>query len=210
MTGAPSPDQPRRRSWRLRVPITAVLLVGVGGMVLLAVLTVLVIGLGSNRRNTFDLLSEKADLVVSAIEQQVRLHLEPSRHQAEFLSRMVAARELDFGNRAQIADVLYTALAATPEVSSLVAVDTSAQATLVGRSGLVFAHDWSDDPVIRERLEEASRTKQPYWGEILWTREMPARSYAPRWLPVNMAPKWPFSKPPPQTKAAATAAMQAA
>ncbi len=174
MTGTPTPHQPRRRSWRPRIPIIAVLLIGVGGLVLAAVLTVLVIGLGSNRRNTFDLLSEKADLVVSAIEQQVRLHLEPSRHQAEFLARLVAARELDFGNRAQIAEVLYTALAATPEVSSLVAVDASWQATLVGRSGLVLAYDWSDDPVVRERLEEASRTKQPYWGEVLWTREVGA------------------------------------
>lgn len=174
MTLAPLPEQPRRRSWRLRVPITAVLLIGIGGLVLAAVLTVLVIGLGSSRRNTFDLLSEKADLVVNAIEQQVRLHLEPSRHQAEFLARMVAAGELDLANRAQVSDTLYAALAATPEVNSLLLVDTSWQATLVGRSGNVLVNDWSDDPVVRERLEEASRTKQSYWGEVLWTRPLGA------------------------------------
>lgn len=174
MTLASPPGQARHRSWRPRVPIIAVLLVGIGGLVLAAVLTVLVIGLGSSRRNTFDLLSDKADQVVNAIEQQVRLHLEPSHHQAEFLARMVAARELDIGNRSQISEVLYAALAATPEVTTLVVVDAALQATLIGRSGVVVLNDWSDEPVVRERLEEASRTKQPYWGEVLWTRDVGA------------------------------------
>ena len=164
----------RRRVWLPRIPIVGVLLVGIGGLVLAAVLTVLAIGLGSSRRNTFDLLSDKADLVVTAIEQQIRLHLEPARHQAEFIARMVAARELDIGNRAQVADVLYAAQAGSPEVNSLVLVDTAHQATLVARNGYVEVNDWSEDGAARERLEEVSKTKQPFWGEVLWTRGLGA------------------------------------
>ncbi|MBL8689187.1 MAG: adenylate/guanylate cyclase domain-containing protein [Rhodospirillaceae bacterium] len=164
----------RRRFWLPRIPIVGVLLVGIGGLVLAAVLTVLAIGLGSSRRNTFDLLSDKADLVVTAIEQQIRLHLEPARHQAEFIARMVAARELDIGNRAQVAETLYAAQAGSPEVSSLILLDTANQATLVARTGYVLVNDWSDDAAARERLEEASKTKQSFWGEVLWTRGLGA------------------------------------
>lgn len=167
-------EQRRRRLWMPRIPIVGVLVVGIGGLVLAAVLTVLAIGLGSSRRNTFDLLSDKADLVVTAIEQQIRLHLEPPRHQAEFIARMVAARELDIGNRVQVADVLYAAQAGSPEVNSLILVDTANQATLVARNGTVSVSDWSDDSQARERLEEASKTKQPFWGEVLWTRGLGA------------------------------------
>lgn len=174
MTGMPLPEERPRRSWRPRLPIVAVLLVGIGGLVLTAVLTVLFIGLDSSRRNTFGLLSEKADFVVNAIEQQIRLHLEPARHQAEFLARMIAGRELDPTNRTQASDALYTALAATPEVNSLVIVDTAMQMTLVARSGLVIVNDLTDETAARERLDEASRTKQPFWGDVLWTRQLGA------------------------------------
>lgn len=174
MTTSPPVEQRRRRPWLPRIPIVGVLLVGFGGLVLAAVLTVLAIGIGSSRRNTFDLLSDKAELVVTAIEQQIRLHLEPARHQAEFVARMVAARELDIANRAQVADVLYAAQAGSPEVSSLILVDTADQATLVARNGIVTVSDWSDDGAARDRLEEASKTKQSYWGEVLWTRALGA------------------------------------
>ena len=164
----------RRRFWQPRIPIVGVLLVGIGGLVLAAVLTVLAIGIGSSRRNTFDLLSDKADLAVTAVEQQIRLHLEPARHQAEFIARMVAARELDIGNRALVADVLYAAQAGSPEVNSLVIVDTANQATIVSRNGTVLVNDWSDDSAGRDRLEEVSKTKQSFWGEVLWTQDLGA------------------------------------
>ena len=163
------PGPRRRRSWLPRIPIVAVLLVGIGGLVLAAVLTVLAIGLGSSRRNTFDLLYDKADLVVTAVEQQIRLHLEPAQSQGEFVASMVASRELDLGNRAQVAETLYAAQAGSPEVNSLVLIDTVYQATIVSRGGNILVNDWSDDAASRERLEEASRTKQSYWGEVLWT-----------------------------------------
>jgi len=164
----------RRRVWRPRIPILVVLLVGIGGLVAAAVLSVLAIGLGSSTRNTYDLLADKADLVMSSVEQQIRLHLEPARHQAEFLADMVASRELDIANRTQLAEALYAAQSATPDVSSLILVDAAMQAMIVTRAGVVTFYDWSDDQVTRERLEEAGRTKQPFWGEVLWTRQLGA------------------------------------
>jgi class 3 adenylate cyclase len=174
MSLEPLPAPIQGRFWRPRIPILVVLLVGIGGLVAAAVLSVLAIGLGSSTRNTYDLLADKADLVMSSVEQQIRLHLEPAHHQAEFLAHMVSARELDIANRAQVADVLYAAQSATSDVSSLVLVDTAFQAIIVSRAGVVTFNDWSDDPAIRERLDEASRTKQPFWGEVLWTRQLGA------------------------------------
>jgi adenylate cyclase len=173
MTVEPPSSPPRgRRRWRLRMPILGVLVFGIGGLVAAAVVTVLLIGLGSSRRNTYDLLSDKADLAMSAIEQQIRLHLEPARHQGEFMARLVAAGELDIGNGAQVAEMLYGAMAGTPEVNSLLIVDPGWQAIRVSRGGTIQLSDLSGDYLIRERVEEASHTKQPYWGEVLWTREL--------------------------------------
>src|SRR3546814_8640486 len=50
---------------RLRLPIAAVLVVGFGTLMLVAVASVLFIGLGSAGRNTFSLLQDKADLARS-------------------------------------------------------------------------------------------------------------------------------------------------
>jgi class 3 adenylate cyclase len=172
MTVETPSSPPRRRRWRLRVPILSVLVLGVGGLVAAAVLTVLLIGLGSSRHNTYDLLSDKADLAMNAIEQQIRLHLEPARHQGEFIARLVAGGELDLANSSQVADMLFASQAATPEVNSLFVVDPNAQALRVTRSGTTQLLYLGNDAAVRERIDEASRTKQPFWGDVLWTQEL--------------------------------------
>ena len=93
--------------------------------------------------------------------------------------RPAAGRDVVFGirpediqDRALVADVLYAAQAGSPEVNSLVIVDTANQATIVSRNGTVLVNDWSDDSAGRDRLEEVSKTKQSFWGEVLWTQDL--------------------------------------
>src|SRR3546814_19881695 len=69
---------------RLRLPIAAVLVVGFGTLMLVAVASVLFIGLGSAGRNPFSLLQDKAALAIDNVQVRLDRELAPDRDQADF------------------------------------------------------------------------------------------------------------------------------
>ncbi|MBI1779723.1 MAG: HAMP domain-containing protein [Proteobacteria bacterium] len=143
------------------------LLVGIAGLVLVAVASVLTIGLTTSRQNTYDLLRSNAETAVGYIVGQVHQHLDAPRQQAEFLAQLVASSELSLEDKPRLADTLYAALAGTPQVAALAVLDTAGQAFRVTRSGAVLIDDWSADARVRNWLELAGRTKQSFWGELV-------------------------------------------
>ena len=82
-------DSTQRRDRRLRLPIAWVLIVGFGGLVALAVASVLFIGASSNVKNTFTLLHQSGTLRLDTIETHIRDQLDP----VEFLGRGLGARD---------------------------------------------------------------------------------------------------------------------
>jgi len=162
----------RPRAPRLRLSIVTVLAAGFGALVLAAVASVLVIGLWSASRNTLDLLRDKAEVATEVLVMRTRRHLEPAYDQAQYLAELIASGELDPKDRERMADYLLGAMAATPQVRGLAFIDTDYDVLRAGRSAegpVVGMVNWSDDPEVREQMEEARARTLPYWGELIWS-----------------------------------------
>src|SRR3546814_1536757 len=99
---------------RLRLPIAAVLVVGFGTLMLVAVASVLFIGLGSAGRNTFSLLQDKADLALDNVQVRLGHQLAPVRDQADFLAGRILAGAFDTDGPQPLTDALTRALTAHP------------------------------------------------------------------------------------------------
>ena len=145
---------------------------GFGGLVFLAVAAVLVISLWSAQRNTVDLLSDKAELQLSALVERVRTHLDPVSEGNAFIAGLMARGEVDPGDHAQLVDYMTAAMAATPQVRGMSFVDTKLMVTRAVRSkeGVsIRLTDWSGNRKVALMMENARAQPQPYWGELVWS-----------------------------------------
>lgn len=181
------PDRPdgwRRK--RLRLPIAAVLTAGFGGLMLLAVASVLVLGINTSGRNTFQLLSDKAELLIGGLDARVRAQLEPARAQAEFLARQIAAGEIDPGDRVRMGDLLRGALAPAPQITGVAFLDMRGiwfAATRKAGTGIEVGA--FPDPVGSAlELRMAQQINGPVWVDPEWVEDFRASILSVR-VPVR-------------------------
>jgi class 3 adenylate cyclase len=157
---------------RMRVPIAAALVGGLSLVILLAVGSVLAIGLYSAQQNTLTLLRDNADIGMRLVEARVRSQLDPVAAIGTNLARMVADGEVDSTDRSQMTDVMRGALAATPQVSAFLFADanlgTRAFARLAGKI-VELPGPPPDTPALREAVDEARLATGPYWSAPIWT-----------------------------------------
>ena len=76
---------------RLTIGMRAGLTIGIGGLVLLAVVTVLFLGFGSARRNTQDLLLGNARIALQLIQNGIHAELRPVERQVGFVGTFMEA-----------------------------------------------------------------------------------------------------------------------
>ena len=68
-------------------------------LLLVAVLSVLFIGLWIGAKNIQQLLQQQASMILATTSDKVRTHLEPARNQVTLLGRLIAAGEVDPARR---------------------------------------------------------------------------------------------------------------
>lgn len=162
---------PARRRLRPTATTPVALTLGIGAFVLVAVLSVLAVGVWSGYRNTADLLRQKATLVVDAAIDRLALHLGAAEEQTLFVARSIAEGEVLRGDLDAFVPMLSGALAALPQTNALYFLDTEHRLTGVERDGEgivpVFA-GLALDPDMRQILAEAATHRTPYWAEMLW------------------------------------------
>jgi class 3 adenylate cyclase len=151
------------------------LTLGIGGLVLLAVVTVLFLGFGSARRNTQDLLLERARVTLQLIENRIDAELRPIERQVGFVGTFLEAERPSqpFNIDGPLAKMMTGALAATPVTRGMSFIDLEGRILDVQRGdggGEVSVGDLNHLPDIRERIA-AEEDRQPHWGEILWNHE---------------------------------------
>lgn len=153
-----------------RLGLRLVLALGLGGLMLLGVGSVLFVSVGGASRNTTALLRDKADLILSSIEQRVRDHLDPAMAQATYLRTLIEAGELDPDDRAGLGAALRGALAATPQVTGAAFVASDGRVTRVDRGDRrVLEEDWSDRAEIRALLAHHRGGGATRWGAPVWS-----------------------------------------
>lgn len=161
------------------VSITVTLAVSITLLVLVAVVTVLVLGLMSGARNTFTLLRDKSEIVVSTMVDKVRSHLDPAQQQLEFIADLVANGKVDPADEAEMTTIMTGSLAAAPQISAILYMNNDFKTKIIGRvpkkrsgSVRVFTRDDPADEEMKAAIREARATNGVTWGKPLW-RELP-------------------------------------
>ena len=128
--GADLPDvsaAPADREARFQIQISRGLLIGFGGLVFLAVVAVLAVGLWAARQNTFDLLRDKSESTVELTLARIEQYLKPADDTLLHLGRQMEAGTIDATSEADVGKYLSGALAATPQVRSVVLIRDDAR-----------------------------------------------------------------------------------
>ena len=87
---------------RVTMPITTILVVGLGGLMAVAVAGQFFLGMTSARENTRELLGDKGQATIDGVEWIIRNTLEPVVAQAHEIARSVAEGELRNGSGAVV------------------------------------------------------------------------------------------------------------
>lgn len=163
--------QDKTRTGGRGVPLTVMLSLGFGLLVLVSVGAVLGIGLWMGTVNTVQLLRDKAESTVSGVVERIELFLDPAEDQARFLAGLVARRALDPADRPRLVDFLTGALAPAPQIKVFAFIDTNHQligAGRVGEGAKVYTADYSRDPVVVAAIETGRNVPEAVWGEPVW------------------------------------------
>jgi class 3 adenylate cyclase len=161
---------PRRgvHSWTL----ASSLALGFGFILALAVGVILTLSVTSGVATTFELLGERAVLLVSSIELQTREHLGPAREQANHLSRRLETGELDPTDEDAIGEALLNSMTPVRQLHSTFFVPRDLTRVIEVRregDGLVRKRvDWTGNRVAEEGLKEIIRRREGYWGALVF------------------------------------------
>lgn len=176
-TPAAKPRPRPHRIRRFRLPVAAVLVGGFSGLILLAVASVLGLGLFSAGRNTYALLNDKADLVLQNVEIRVRHQLDPARAMVRDLAGMIGRGELNPADRARLADTLRGALGAMTDVTGVSVAGADGLGVRVGRIDGVLRTkevDVANETGLPEAVrDERTRGRPgPEWIDPVWSPEL--------------------------------------
>lgn len=170
--------------WNGRFSITVTLVTAIGLLTLISVGVVLGVGVWLAQKNTFALLSDNAHQSVSAAVSRIEQHLRPAEHQAKFLSKRIAAGEIDPTDHKQLGILLTGALAAAPQIETVMFIDNRLQSFYANANPLsgdvtVGVFDYSKDPIVKENIARATLSGDlgtAIWGAAIW-RETPKKTY---------------------------------
>jgi class 3 adenylate cyclase len=156
---------------KIRIAISTALMLGFGILVFAAAASILGIGLWSAHQNTITLLRDRAELSVDLLVERVRGHLGPVMESNAHLADMIASGEAGPEDPVQLAEYMEAAIAATPQVRGMTFIRTDFTAIRLtrGKEGFgVRISDWSGNPNLERRMDEARGAEFPYWGELFW------------------------------------------
>lgn len=163
-------DQAAVREARFQIQISRGLLIGFGGLVLLAVVAVLAVGLWAARQNTFDLLRDKSESTVELTLARIEQYLKPAEDELIHLGRQMENGSIDATNEADVGKYLSGALAATPQVRSVVLIRDDARMIFALRQedGVnLQVVDISKMPVIMSALEAERSVTGLHWADVV-------------------------------------------
>lgn len=158
---------------RGRISITAALAVSIGGLILVAVLAVLAIGIWSGASNTLILLRENVELAVASAQARIEQHLSPAESQVRFVADAIERGDLDPADPDALGKFLVAASAAAPQVTTLAFFADNLQGTGANRDAKtgrvsIERKDYSGDEVVRAGMQVARERQDAYWGPPVW------------------------------------------
>ena len=170
----PPADPPTTNNAALRagfqIRISRGLLLGFGGLVLLAVVAVLLVGLWSARQNTFDLLRDKSESTIELILARIEQYLRPAEDQLAHLAKQFESGAIDVSSDTEVGKFLSGALAATPQVRSVVLIRDEQRMVFALRHAdgvKLQIVDIGKMPVLLGALDDGRKASGVHWGDVV-------------------------------------------
>ena len=163
------------RTNRVRVPITAIAVVGLGALVALAVGVSLYLGLSSATENTRRLMAQRSETLVSGLERRITSHLQPVVRQAQWAVEQIERGTVKLDDRQALDMFILGALGAMPQVEGIAITDPRALNRRWRQSSAQpLMEDWSHRPNVLAWIEagasqNGSRWQAPFWTHTLGT-----------------------------------------
>ncbi len=153
-----------------KVPISIVVVLGLGGLVAITVGVVLYLGVVGATRNTERLLVDKSETLIDSMEQRVKSILAPVREQSRWIAAVISAGEINLDDTADLDQFMRGVLAATPQVAGIAYTNPLGVSRRWQRDPwMVVEEDWSGRADIRAWLEEGETQTAPLWRRPFWT-----------------------------------------
>jgi class 3 adenylate cyclase len=152
-----------------RWSIAAYLGLGIGGLMFVAVASILTIMLYANWRNTTELLQDKSRLLLGSLVEHTERYLDPAREEVEFVADLIEHGELDLADHDRLLNTLRSVLAATPQVHALAFLDSQGWQALAARhEGRIrlAAERWTEDRQVTDLMRRTAQSEsaEAYWG----------------------------------------------
>ena len=158
------------RTNRVRVPIAAIAVVGLGALVALAVGVSLYLGLSSATENTRRLMAQRSETLVSGLERRITSQLQPVVRQARWVVEQIERGNVTLEDTRALNTFIHGALGAMPQVEGIAITDArSLNRRWSGSSVQPLAEDWSDRPAVAAWLEAGASLTGPRWQAPFWT-----------------------------------------
>ncbi len=158
---------------RARLPLAVALALAFGLMMVVALGSVLGLAFYAGTANTRQLLADRTNLVLDALEDKVALFLAPIGSQLEVVAAEIADASLDPTRLLARDGALRGILATSPQVLGVVFVTPGLRAYRYLREGGARpAEDWSGLETVRHAVEHATAGDQPTWGPPAWSDEL--------------------------------------
>ncbi len=165
-----APDLPAGLRSGFQIRISRGLLLGFGGLVLLAVVAVLVVGLWSARQNTFDLLRDKSTSTMELVLSRIEQYLKPAEDQLAHLAKQFESGAVDVTSDMEVGKYLSGALAATPQIRSVVLIRDERRMVFALRHAegvKLQIVEIGKMPVLLGALEDGRTTSGLHWGDVV-------------------------------------------
>jgi len=155
---------------RRRISFSTIAVTGLGLFVAVAVGVTLLVSGTTGVRTTQELLAERAESLLDALERRLEARLRPIDAQANWIVQAFAEGRVDLSDPVRLDAFMTGALGATPEVAAIGITDPTG---LVRRWTRASTHatveDWSDRKQIIDWLTAGRAQRESSWRPPLWT-----------------------------------------
>lgn len=153
----------------MKIRITILLMLAIGGLVAISVGTVLFVSSSANVKNTFELLNRRAALTVTLVEQNVDSYVSPTKDMLVHIRQLVDEGSLDIDNNEQVLTTLRASLAAAPQITGVILVHPDARGSFIkrGTDGTIQSSNTPQIPnqEILNIIKFAQENGQIMWGK---------------------------------------------
>ena len=172
-------------NWNGRAPITFTLTAVIGLLVFATSGVVSGVAVWLAQKNTFALLSDNANQAVVSDVAQLELHLKPAEFQTQFIADQLNTEKFN-SNVAELGTILTGALAAAPQIDTILFIDKNSQSISAKRDQPSIPKNF--DIVEANRLSDLRNAlpivaNGPIWLPPVWSEEF-NRTFLPRAHPV--------------------------